>query len=74
MWKGLLVGGLHWSPGEAGTLLPLLSSRGENFQEFLQILEKKVKNVTTVRRTSAYRKPDIKETDANMEENSSGPY
>lgn len=74
MWKGLLIGELHWSPGQAGTLLPLNSSRGENFQDFLQNLEKKVKNVTTVRRTSAYRKPDIKETDANMEENSFGSY
>lgn len=45
--KGLLVGGLLQSPGEAGTLLPLTFSGGENFQDFLQNLEKKVKNVTS---------------------------
>lgn len=74
MGKGLLVGGPHWSPGEAGRLIPLTYSGGENCQDFLQNLEKKGKTVTTVRRISAYRKSDIKETDANREENSSGQY
>lgn len=56
----MLKGAPHWSPGEAGRLVPLTHSGGENFQDFLQNLKKKVKTVTRVRRISAYRKPDMK--------------
>lgn len=62
--KGLLVGGLHWSPRGAGRLIVstqfLWKRRFSGLH--LKLTEKKVKNVVTVRRISAYRTIDMKET------------
>lgn len=61
--KGLLVGGLHWSPRGAGRLIVstqfLWKRRFSGLH--LKLTEKKVKNVVTVRRISAYRTIDMKE-------------
>lgn len=61
MEKGLLVDGLRWSPREADRLI--VSTQFLWIRRFsgLKPTEKKMKDVVTVRRTSAYRKIDMKE-------------